>query len=298
MPEKVEKQPESISAIARAMSIKDRSFYDTISRHPSMRPLYVKSVELSEVEKIDNPVIVDFGGGGGILENVLQEGLRGRKFTYINLDFDPSEIRKSGGKRIVTSIIDSSLRENSADAVFLLNPSIQISEVGNALVSYVPKNINEEMERKILMSQFKKIYTYEERAPLCEAARIMKVGGRFVMSNQISSKDKAKFEIKEYVDDLIEMGKGKFLEKEKVQIFKLGPQVAVQFKLRDGQKAYSNFLMEVFVKRSNEGIDEALDVLREFKKPAEDMINDSFQSGILGRMKKEGMINYSGPKQA
>ena len=48
MSERVLKEsPESISAIARRMIIGDKSFYEMVSRHPSMKQFYVKSVELS-----------------------------------------------------------------------------------------------------------------------------------------------------------------------------------------------------------------------------------------------------------
>jgi hypothetical protein len=290
MAEKVERQPESIPAIVREISIRDKSFYDIVSRHPSMRQLYVRAVELLGTEKLERPVIVDFGGGGGIAEEVIEEHRKGRKFTYINAEYNPTELRKSKGNRLLTNLIDSSLKSNSADAVLFLNPDMPVSQLDDPVIRYVPKNINEEIERDVLRAQFEKIYLYEERAPLCEAARIMKIGGRLVTSNQISDEDKVKFERKEYVDELIAKWKGEFLEREKVQILNLGPEVARLFELRDGQKGYSNFLMEVFVKSSNEGIVEMIDDLKDFKKAADGIINESFQHGILGRMREEGKI--------
>jgi SAM-dependent methyltransferase len=283
--------PEDISATIRRLDLKKESFYDIVSSHPAVRKLYEKAVEASGLEKMERAVVLDVGSGGGVLKQVIEEKCKGKDITVINLDYNPLELKKGKGNRILADKTKPPIADESVDVAFILNVTMPASRLGRVVSKYYPTDSFETLEKKNLLIQIGGLYLHESQAPVYLALKALKKEGKLVTSMQ--------------VDELLDLERSPSLKerlinpasgitcvrREKREGVALGEEVPVLFKLFDPEAPASrNFIIDVFVKKNNDGIEEALRELEGARNDYLELLKISLETGILAKLRKEGKL--------
>jgi len=258
-------EKENIFRTARKLGEPESAKFSAMSSH---KKLIEYSFEFSGVGKEDRMMIVDLGGGQGGLGRIVEDlRKQGRDITCVNVDYSIKELLKGGGDRVLGDMMQLPLRNNSADAVFVISYYLDAENLMKHINEYKIgwKDVD---ERNHLLQNLADIADWQERLFMLEAARVLKKGGKLITAGDFDP------------SILMNQVSGRELTK----VFELRRKEVV--KIEDEVKGIA-----VYEKMKDEGLEGRIAEAREQLKSLVELLEIyEAKGGLLWRMRKEGRI--------